>query len=74
MKEKYEVKENRIFNAQTKQLICTIWSEGKVSEERLEGESWLDMYERTKPERKTMEDHTKERASAVCDFLNSQTI
>ena len=71
---KYEADGSRILNAKTKKLICTIWPEEKVSEERMEGESWLDMYERTRPERKKIEDYTKERALAVCDFLNSETV
>lgn len=71
---KYEADGPRVLNARTKQLICTIWPEGKVSEEKMEGESWFDMYEMTRPERKKIEDHTKERALAVCDFLNSETV
>jgi len=68
----FELRGTSIHDARTGKLICTIWPERKASEERLDGESWLAMRQRTDPERDAIQRHTEERAAAVCDFLNSQ--
>lgn len=68
----FALRGTRIHDARTGKLVCTIWPEREASEKRLMGESWLDMRERTRPEREAIERHTEERAAAVCAFLNSQ--
>lgn len=70
----FELRGTRIHDARTGKLVCTIWPEREASEKRLMGESWLDMRERTRPEREAIERHTDERAAAVCAFLNSQNV
>lgn len=68
----FELRGTNIHDTKTKKLICTIWPERKASEERIEGESWLAMRQRTDPERDEIQRRTEERAAAVCAFLNSQ--
>ena len=68
----FELRGTSIYDVRTGKLICTVWPDRKASEERLMGESWLDMRERTEPERDEIERHTEERAAAVCEFLNMQ--
>ena len=69
----FELRGTNIHDAMTGKLICTILPERKASDEREDGESWLDMRERTAPEREAIERHTEDRAAKVCAFLNSQT-
>jgi hypothetical protein len=68
----FELRGTSIHNARTGKIICTIWPERKVSDEREEGESWLAMRQRTEPEREAIQRHTEQRAASICDFLNSQ--
>ena len=70
----FEVRGTSIRNTQTGTQICTIWPENNVPEERLKGESWLAMRERTDPEREAIKVHTEERAASICSFLNSQIL
>ena len=68
----FELRGTSIHDAKKGKLICTIWPERRASDEREEGESWLAMHQRTKPEREAIERHTEQRAASVCAFLNSQ--
>jgi hypothetical protein len=64
----FEAKEERVWL--DGKLIVTVWEE-PVDDERLEGESWLDMRERTKPERKAAKEKTLERAKRIAWALNN---
>ena len=74
MTTKFELRGVKIHYTQTGQLICSVWPESQASEEGLEGESWLDMYNRTAPERATIKAQTEKRAASICNFLNSQIL
>lgn len=52
-------------------LIMSVWPSRKVCEDRMAGESWLDMRKRTERDRLNIELETKQRAQEICDFLNS---
>ena len=68
----FELRGTRIHDTDTGNLICSIWPERTASDELEEGESWLDMRQRTKPEREAIGRHTAQRAASVCAFLNLQ--
>ena len=55
-------------------LIVSVWPSRKACEDRMDGESWLDMRRRTAEDRLNIELATKRRAQEICDFLNSQNV
>jgi hypothetical protein len=57
---------------QGSKLVVSVWPSRKACEDRMEGESWLDMRRRTDSDRLEIELETKRRAQEICDFLNSQ--
>ena len=73
MKTKFELRGYNIHYTQTGKLICSVRPENQASEERIEGESWLDMYNRTAPERAKIKAQTEKRAASICNFLNSSS-
>lgn len=53
-------------------LCITCWQVGKVDQTRLNGESWLEMMDRTKAEREMkFETMPKENASFIMDAYNT---
>lgn len=64
---KYIAKRNQVWNGQS--LAVTVWSE-KVLEDRLKGESWLDMRKRTEPERIKADEDAKLNAVVIAALLN----
>jgi hypothetical protein len=59
-----------IYLAKTGKLIVSVWPDGKVNETRINGESWLDMRERTQTLRHAIETNRQGLARSICDFLN----
>jgi hypothetical protein len=67
----FKVYRTDVFNKHGK-LICSVWPDRSVSQERQDGESWLEMRNRTDPERLAIERETEKRAAAICDLLNDK--
>ena len=49
LKKEWKVKGHRIFMDGV--LVITVWHTGEIDEQRLDGESWLDMRHRTEKDR-----------------------
>ena len=69
--EKYVAKKHGIYLKDTDKLVVTIWPDRKVSDERLENESWLDMMERTEGDRESVQRRREEMAKDLCAFMNN---
>lgn len=52
-------------------LIASAWFPWKVDDTRLEGESWLDMRDRTEPDRERMVNEQQANAEFICRAVNS---
>ena len=68
-KGKFEVDDKNVFVGE--KLMVTCWFTEKIDETRLEGESWLDMRERTKEHRiRTTEIEPHNNAILVAETFN----
>ena len=68
----FEVRRGDSIHLTGGKLICSVGPSRRVPEERQEGESWLDMMNRTQSQRDAIQAETEERAAAICSFLNLQ--
>ena len=66
---KFITEDDRVFYGH--QYICTISAPNSfIDESRLDGESWIDMYDRTKPLRDLRVKQRNELALVVANALN----
>lgn len=68
---KYTSREGGVYLTDTRKLVCSVWPEYKVCEDRLEGESWLSMRRRTDPDRAKLELEVAYRAENIAAFLSA---
>lgn len=71
MNKRFVVEGTRITDLKTGRMAVSVSRVRKDPEERREGESWLDMRQRTKSEREAIARKTEERAQAIAAFMNT---
>ena len=69
---RFQVRGTLIIDTVTGKMAVSVSRTRKDPEERLPGESWLDMWKRTESDRDAIDRETEERAIALCAFMNSQ--
>lgn len=60
---------SRIYGGNT--FIASTWLPRKPNEERMEGESWLEMRERTRPERDAIDSELRANAAYIVEACNA---